>query len=351
MACSPSERVHGGLDADELRALGLRAQDVIDFSVNLNPYGPCGPLLEALRGAPLDQYPDPRARRPREAWANLLETSVERLAVGHGAADLFWAIARALLRPGQRVLIAEPTFSEFRVAAQAAGASLEAHWAREEDGFRFDLAALAAQARGAAALYLCTPNNPTGVHLSAPLVAELARALPGTWLVLDQSFLALSEHAEEGCVRLPENVLCVRSLTKDFALPGLRIGLLIAAREVIARVEAARPTWSTSAPAQAAIEAAAREQGFVRESYARLRRDRTQLVELLCGAGYVPLAGASSVFQLLRVGEAARFRRRMLERGIALRDCTSFGLPDHVRVAVRPAPDLEALRAALAALS
>jgi histidinol-phosphate aminotransferase len=347
MASAPTDRVHGGLDAEELSALGLRADEVIDFSVNVNPYGPCHPLLEALRAAPLDAYPDPRALGARRAWADLLDTSFERIAIGHGAADLFWAIAGALLRPGQRVLVAEPTFSEFRVAAQAAGARLDAHWAREEDGFRFDLAALQARAAGAAALYLCCPNNPTGAHLPAPEVAALARALPDTWLVLDQSFLALSEHAGEARASFPDNVLCVRSLTKDFALPGLRIGLLIAARPLVARVEAARPTWSTSAPAQAAIEAAAREQGFVHASYAKLRRDRTQLLDVLRAAGHPLQPEASSVFQLVRVGEAARFRRRMLQRGIALRDCSSFGLPDYVRIAVRPARDLAALRQAL----
>jgi histidinol-phosphate aminotransferase len=348
MDCSPAERVHGGIGEDELRALGLSAADVVDFSANLNPYGPCQPLLAALRGAPLDVYPDPRARRAREAWAAALETSFERIAVGHGAADLFWAIARALLRPGVRVLIAEPTFSEFRVAAAAAGAQIEAHWACEADGFRHQLAALAQRARGAAALYLCSPNNPSGGCVDGYELAALARALPDTWLVLDQSFLALSEHADQARLPLPDNVLCVRSLTKDFALPGLRIGYVTAARALIERIEAARPSWATSAPALAAIEAAAREQAFVRESYAKLREDRARLVLLLREQGFSPLP-SESVFQLLRVGDAAAFRRRALELGVVLRDCSSFGLPEHVRIAVRPAHDLARLRAALIA--
>jgi histidinol-phosphate/aromatic aminotransferase/cobyric acid decarboxylase-like protein len=100
---------------------------------------------------------------------------------------------------------------------------------------------------------LCTPNNPTGAYVSSGEVSELARALPDTVLVVDQSFLALSDHADDAFAVLPDNVLVVRSLTKDFALAGLRIGLLLGSRELVAKVEAARPTWSTSAPAQAAI--------------------------------------------------------------------------------------------------
>jgi len=348
MAFSSTERVHGGIDREELCALGVSVP-VIDFSVNLNPYGPCQPVVQATRDTPLDAYPDPLARGARRAWAEALETSIDRIAVGHGAADLFWALSRALLSPGSRVVIAEPTFSEFRVAAQSVGATIEQVWAREENDFRFDLALLAQRCRGAQVLYLCAPNNPTGQHVAAEEIARLSRSIPDTNIVLDQSFLSLSDHAAELRFQLPDNVVCVRSLTKDFALAGLRIGILNAARALVTHVERMRPTWSTSAPAQAAIEAAAAEHAFVIESFHRMRRDRDGVRQVLRAHGLVPLA-SSSVYQLVRVGDAAAFRERLLLQGIAVRDCSSFGLPDHVRVAARPEPDVRALAAALACL-
>jgi histidinol-phosphate/aromatic aminotransferase/cobyric acid decarboxylase-like protein len=348
---SPADRVHGGLaalDAKALSALSVIPR-VIDFSVNINPYGPPEALLAAAREAPLDAYPDPMARVARRAWARVLDTSIERIAVANGAADLFWAIARALLSPGARVLIAEPTFSEFRIAAQAAGARVDTLWAREEDGFRFSLAALREQGKGARALYLCTPNNPTGAYVPSAEIVELARALPDTVLVVDQSFLALSEHADDAFAVLPDNVLVVRSLTKDFALAGLRIGLLIGARELVSKVEAHRPTWSTSAPAQAVIAEAARQAEFVRLSYVKLRADRDKVGGALRAHGFQPLP-SSSVYQLVHVGEGAHFREQLLLRGVLVRDCASFGLPAYARIAARPAEDVHMLRAALALL-
>lgn len=348
---SPADRVHGGLaalDAGTLSTLSVVPR-VIDFSVNINPYGPPPALVYAAREAPLSAYPDPGARVARRAWARALDVSFERVAVANGAADLFWAIARALLAPGARAVIAEPTFSEFRVAAQAAGAEVDAVFAREEDGFRFSLAALAERGKGARALYLCSPNNPTGLYTSTSEITELARALPDTVLVLDQSFLALSDHADDAFAKLPDNVLVVRSLTKDFALAGLRIGLLLGSRELVSRVEAQRPTWSTSSPALAAITEAARQSEFVAQSYLKLRADREKVASALRAHGLDPLPSCS-VYQLVHVGDAAHFREQLLTRGVLMRDCASFGLPAYARFAARPAEDVHMLRAALALL-
>jgi histidinol-phosphate/aromatic aminotransferase/cobyric acid decarboxylase-like protein len=349
----PAERVHGGLHSldAEAQALLARAERVADFSVNLNAYGPPEALLAAVRDAALDVYPDPLARAPRRAWADALASTPECIAVGHGAADLFWALARALLAPGQRVLMVEPTFSEFRLAAESCGAHIERLWLREEDGFALPSERFLEAARGARAVYLCAPNNPTGSYVGIAQLMPLARALPETTLVLDQSFLALSDHAEDAAQRLPDNVVCVRSLTKDFALAGLRIGLVWAAASLIAQLERMRPTWSTGAPAQAALAVAAApaQHAFVAESWRRLAADRDVVTALMRAHGYAPIP-STTAYQLVRVGDAPRFCRRLLAHGVIARDCSSFGLPDHVRLAARPAADVAQLGRALAAL-
>src|SRR4051794_33802100 len=112
MAWDTEERVHGGLDAREARAHGVDPASVLDLSVNINPHGPCEALVEAAREALLEKYPDPSAFAARLAWACVLDRSPEAIAVGAGAADLFWTLTRALVSPGDRVVIAEPTFSE-----------------------------------------------------------------------------------------------------------------------------------------------------------------------------------------------------------------------------------------------
>src|SRR5436190_6237589 len=114
-------REHGGVDVDELRGLGLAPADVLDFSVNVNPYGPSAAIVRAVRAAAIDRYPDPTARAARQALARACAVDVAEIIVGNGAADLLWTVARVLLRPGTTALVVEPTFSEFGEAASIAG--------------------------------------------------------------------------------------------------------------------------------------------------------------------------------------------------------------------------------------
>ncbi len=346
MALEPEARVHGGLSPREARAHGVDPERVLDLSVNINPYGPCEPVVAAARAAVLDGYPDPSARAARTAWAHALDLTPECVVVGAGAADLFWAITRALLAPRDRLVIAEPTFSELRVAAEVLGARVERVFAAAEQGYRVDLLKLLASARGARAVYLCAPNNPTGQGIPWEELESFARDLGETWLVLDQSFLSLSARAADLPRSLPRNVICVRSLTKDFALPGLRIGLAIAEPEVARRIEEARPTWAVNAPALAAIEEAAKQRAFVQRSYRELSAGRVHLEQVLRQAGLSPLP-SETVFLLVPVPDARAFRSALLRRGVLVRDGSSFGLPCHVRIAVRRRADTDRLCEAL----
>ena len=307
---------------------------MIDFSVSTNPYGPHPAVLAAVREAAIDRYPDPLATAARNALAILAGVDPDRIVVGNGAADLLWTLARALIEPGTRVAIAEPTFCEFRAAA--AGAHIV-----ECDHTPSELARIDADV-----LYLCNPNNPTGGSLPLAQVATLAADLPRTRIVLDESFLSLSERAAEAMTPMPDNVLRVRSLTKDHALPGLRVGYLIASAELCERIEAARAAWSASAPAQAAAIAAASQTDFVSASRRQLLADRDRLVVALRQRGFDPVA-TSTHFFLVPVGDAAATRARLLDHGVAVRDCTSFGLPGHIRIAARPEADCAPLLSAL----
>jgi histidinol-phosphate/aromatic aminotransferase/cobyric acid decarboxylase-like protein len=147
-------------------------------------------------------------------------------------------------------------------------------------------------------------------------------------------------------------VVCVRSLTKDLAIPGVRVGYLIAAPALVARIERARPAWTTSAAAQAAAIAASTAGAFVAASRARLLADRARLAAELAALGLCP-APSTTGFLAVRVGDARGVRARLLaDHRILVRDCASFGLPDHIRLAARPAADqarvVDALARALA---
>ncbi len=348
-ASSTTGRVHGGPRDEELQRLGLDPRRLLDFSVSTNPYGPCPSVVAAVRGAALDRYPDPTGRAVRAAMAGVLDTSAEHLVLGNGAAELLWALARALLRPTDPTLVVEPTFGEWRAAASALGATVSEWRATAADQYRIDLPAIARAARshGARVIYLCVPNTPTGAAVPAVEIAAWAAAHAEVTIVLDQSFLSLSERADDAAVAMPPSVVRVRSLTKDHALAGVRVGYLLAEPVIVARVEAQRPAWSTSAMAQAAALAACGEPGFVADSRRRVIADRERTHGQLRALGLAPLPSVAP-FSLVPVADATAVRGRLLAgHGILVRDCASFGLPDHLRLAARPAADGARLIAAL----
>jgi histidinol-phosphate/aromatic aminotransferase/cobyric acid decarboxylase-like protein len=341
-------RSHGGLIGEEIAALELDPADIVDFSVNVNPYGPSSAVLEAARTAAFDRYPDPTAWPLRRAIARRNDVHPEQIVVGSGAADLFWTLARVLVRPGERALVVGPTFAEFPAAVKAAGGQVLEWRADAARAFAVNPGAIANQARLAESrfIYLCAPNNPTGVHVPVEEVCELASALSDVTVVLDQAFLGLSTQHAEVATALPASVICVRSMTKDHAIPGLRLGYLIAAPALAARIEAGRPPWMVNAPAQAAGLAALAEDTFVASCRTRLLADRDSLAYALRELGWSPLPSETTFF-MVPVSDPTGLRLRLLKRGLLIRDCTSFGLPGHIRLAARPAPDRARLVAAL----
>lgn len=342
-------RTHGGVHRAEFHSLGLSPADVLDFSVNLNSYGPTESVLTAARTASVDAYGDPTGAWARHELANHLGIAMGNIALGNGAAELLWTLASVLADSQRPAFVVEPTFSEYTAAARARGAPIHTWCATEDEGFRLDLAAIseAVLASGSKSLYLCTPNNPTGSIVSMSQLTDLARACPATTFIVDQAFLSLCDAGEHTHEYVFGNIVLLRSLTKDHAIPGLRVAYAVAAPELIDKIEVSRPPWTTSAPAQAALVATCSEDDFIATSRKRLAEDRRYLCTTLRECGLEPL-DSSAPFVIAKVGDAASLRRRLLRNHqILVRDCASFGLPRNLRFAARPASEVDALGRAL----
>lgn len=342
-------RVHGGPHHAELEALSVPAGAVLDFSSSTNPYGPHPAVLDALRSATVESYPDSSALRARQALGALLSVPASQLVLGNGAAELLWTLARCLLGSSDRALIVEPTFSEFRAAARACGAEVDEWRAIAEAGFALDLSAIAERARasGASVIYLCCPNTPTGSACPALQIQAWAERCSDLMIVLDQSFLSLSERHADRDVAMPGNVARVRSLTKDHGIPGARVGYLLADAELCRAVECNRPAWTTSAFAQAATLACSEHDDFVRESREQLLLDRGELARELAAVGIETLP-SETTFLLARAPRVSDLRRRLLsEERILIRDCASFSLPGFMRLAAKPSVQRARLISAL----
>lgn len=322
----------------------------LDFSTNVNAWGPAAAALKAAREADIVGYPDPDALGPRRGAALLWGLPVERVHFAPGATELVHRLAVTFLRAGDTVLVAGPTFSEYHRASALAGARVQ-----ELRGapplFRLPVKAVirAAMRARPRLVFVCSPNNPTGEELEPRALEAIADALGGgALLVLDESFRSFASlRFAPPTLPAREDVLHLRSVTKDCALAGLRAAFAVGAPPVLRALRAAQVPWSASAPAQAAAAAAIGRGGLqhLELSLRRLAAERQRLAEGLAELGWESLPSRAN-FLMVRAGGAGRRATALRRRGVRVRDCTSFGLPDHLRIAVRrPAEDAQLLDA------
>lgn len=342
--------VHGGLDDEELRVHGLARGDVLDFSSNVNPLGTSRLVRNAAAKADLSAYPDRRSLLLSEALSSRLDVCVDEVLVGNGSTELIHLLARACPGSGRRCLILGPTFGEYAAAATLAGAEVHCVEASAAQGFVWsaNAATQAIQTLRPVLTFLCNPNNPTGVYVDRDFVMRLTRAIGGEGLlVLDTSYVPLAEAPwDERTLLTCGNVVLLRSMTKDHALAGVRLGYLVAGAPTVELVRRLQPPWSVSAVAQAVGLAALADEAHVAAARTVVAEARAYLSVQLNALGY-PAMDSAANFMLVRVGNAAQLRLQLLRRGIAVRDCTSFGLPAYIRVAVRRLDECKRLIAAL----
>jgi histidinol-phosphate aminotransferase len=344
-----SVQIHGGLRVEELRAYGLRPDEVIDFSASVNPLGASPRAVAALTGIDYARYPDPDCTELREALAAAVGVTPDMVLPGNGATELLYLVVRLFVRQGQRPIAFTPTFGEFEHACEIVGATPFPWHANPARGFRWNFGNKAGVLRRVTPplVYLCNPNNPTGVYVPESDVRSLTDGLIAGPLLLDESYVAFVPEAWDSMPLVRGGrVLLLRSMTKDFGLAGLRLGYLVAPPEVVRAVHRLQPEWSVSSAAQAAGIAALADTEHVAHARAIVAQSKPYLVEALQALG-LPVQEGAANFVLAEVGDATAVRGALLRRGLAVRDCTSFGLPRHIRIAVRQRAECERLVAAL----
>ena len=338
--------VHGARNYDELERFGLDPGEIVDFSSNCNPYGPHPSVLEAIGAAlsasTLNRYPD------RDCLALLSSISEAEGVPGqcllptNGASELIQLVATAFVEPGSDHLILAPTYGEYGRAIHLMGGRVREHRAHGVN-LQFDPESAAAAIRRLrpAGIWLCNPNNPTGQPWGREALDYMRRADPeqrALWVV-DESYRNFFKDGAPGPsigFQESENVLILRSLTKDHGLAGLRLGYGMAAPGLISILRSVQPPWSVNSLAQVAGIAALQPEvaAWRANSLAQLHRHAVTLRQELSEAGYSVLASSTPYF-LVEVGRAAAIRQQLLQAKLLVRDCTSFGLPAHIRIAAQ----------------
>lgn len=350
---------HGAPDYEELESLGLAPEDVLDFSVNGNPYGPPPGVREALQDVPLDRYPDRDALALRRALSEHLGVPTGSIMAGNGTAELIWLIALAFVRPDDRVLVLGPTFGEYARAVALMGARVDTWRAKPESDFVIERQEIVQRLQRSQPrlVFLCNPNNPTGAAVATDVIESWADDHPETLFVVDEAYLSFAASGPQAStpgLRSTsgleiENVATLRSMTKDYALAGLRLGYVVADSAVIDALVRVRPPWNVNAMAQAAGVAAVAEGDYVRQCMTRLQHAKVHFQQAIRDLSLEPVPSATHFF-LVPVGDAApdahTLRQQLLRRKVQVRDCTSFDLPRHIRIAtLLPGENLRLLEA------
>lgn len=339
------EQVHGGNIYEVARRYGLRAEALIDFSSNINPLGPSPRVLRALRSHLrwIGRYPELHAAGLIRDLARAHALPEETIVVGNGSTALIYHLPTVL--SAKTALILHPTFSEYERAFGQRGCRVdvvlreEAHdfappWPRLFEGLR----------RGYDAIILCNPNNPTGDVIPPAELAEFVEeaAQRGTTVIIDEAFMDFQEDASLKQETLRRgNLIVLRSMTKCFALAGLRLGFLVAPPPLVKRLQEAEEPWAVSALAQIAGRESLKDRNYLRRTLALIATERQYLQEHLRqipGLRVFPSAANFLLMKLTQPGwDAPRLQRSLIRHAILIRDCTSFpGLGGaYVRLAVR----------------
>jgi threonine-phosphate decarboxylase len=348
--------IHGGQLRQIAGRYGIPAYRLLDFSANINPAGPPRSALAAIQRAledpaTLGVYPDLELVELKKTIARRAGAQPENIAVANGFVPLLEAALRSLKI--QNCLLPVPSFGEYRRSLENAGAVVSPYCLSPEDGFRYEsvpiLKALLEQQCDA--ILLANPQNPSGVLCAVGemrLLIELA-AQYGITVFLDEAFVDYCPFDSAARLAIEKlNVIAFRSVTKFFAMPGLRIAYAVSNPSLVSAMNRFVAPWPVTSFASDAVCAALQDEAYCEES--RLANEGRRLwLEQELAQLRIATYPSSANFLLLRFCDKVNlglvWEKMIVEEGIVLRSCANFeGLAaGHLRIAVRSEPENQRL--------
>ena len=345
---------HGGNVYRAARLSARATSEFCDFSASINPLGVPPAARRALRTAinKIQHYPDPEGLTLVQAISERHRIAPENVLLGNGTVELIYAIPAAL--NVRRGLIIGPTFSEYERALGLSNArvtSVPAHpaehyrppvqevleritsWRSSGSGKRLPFEAV----------FLCNPNSPTGQSVSRNNVYGLLEAVKrqGGRLIVDETFVEFCEEKSviRGAVR-DASLLVLRSFTKFYGIPGLRIGYAVGTEKTLRAVRDRLPPWSVNTLAQEAALACLRDVRYRQRTLQFFEKERSvfrRALERIPGFRVYPSSANFFLVELTGSLTSRQVQESLMERGFLVRDCSNFpGLHKRMlRIAVR----------------
>ncbi|MFW6294805.1 MAG: threonine-phosphate decarboxylase CobD [Halanaerobium sp.] len=343
---------HGGKLIEAARANNLNPDQIIDFSANINFLGPPAEILEAIKKnvSKIENYPEINSKTLKKLIAAKHRLAAEQVTVANGAAEMIYQLNK-VLRP-KRVLVIDPTFSEYELAAESAGAEINHFKLTEEDDFILNPEALKQNlSRKIDLLFICNPNNPTAQLIkTAELETVIKKAAEkDIRVVVDEAFIDFLTEPEKytaiNLLKNYDNLIILKSMTKLFAIPGLRLGYALTNKNLSEELESKRDPWSVNYFSQLAGEIIFSNQqeiaDYVKLSRKKIAAERKYLYQKLNQFEKLKVYQPTTNYILINILKtdysSQQLKDELARSAILIRNCDSYqGLQDnYIRVAVK----------------
>lgn len=293
--------IHGDSALKTASTYDVHVSKIVDFSANLNPYGPPPGLTKHLRQCLTElQFYPPETRRLKQLLAAKDQTQAEQIILGNGSAELIYFLT-SFFKPKTALLI-EPAFTEYRRALTAVGCRISTVFAQPEADFQLDIKKLKKKLTEAELVFICNPNNPTGYLFNTNILIQLVQAFPDVIFVVDEAFLDFTGQPSLARQTLRFfNLIVLRSLTKFYRLPGLRLGYLVVPPQLSQKMVTMRPPWVVNSLAIRAGEFVLQQTDFAQFSCQRLEKAKNKFVTGLNKINWLKVYPSAANFFLVEL--------------------------------------------------
>lgn len=319
----------------------LARDEVAKLSFNESPYGPSPMAVQAMQQAAcqVHLYFDMEAKELRQKIAEKHSVSMDHVYIGNGGDEAIALLVNAFVSPGDEVIMPWPTFGQYANATTIMD-GIPVKVPVRSDDLRADLAAmLAAVTERTKIIFLCNPNNPTGVTVTGKALREFVAAIPSHIIVgLDEAYYDYVEAPDflSGLALLAEfpNVAVIRTFSKIYGLAGMRVGYAIANPDIVTLVQRVRPLFNVNTLAQFGAMAALDDREFVRFSAERNAAERAWISQQLTKLGWRVFPSQTNFVFVDTGREAAPLADAAREAGIIIRAGAGWGYPTFLRISL-----------------
>jgi threonine-phosphate decarboxylase len=337
---------HGGNSIELARQLGCSSQEIIDMSSNINPLGPPPGLIHYLKHHidAVGSFPEVDGREISERFADSCRVDPKRVLAGNGTTQIIYSIPQAL--EIRRALIVGPTYSDYADACHLHNVKTTFAFSEASKNFQADINQIKTRLDQTDAVFICNPNNPTGSLIPPDEIGSLCSSYPETVFIIDESYLPFVPGGDALSLRKLDsgNLMVLSSISKIFAIPGLRIGFMISTADMIKKFKRFLQPWSVNSLAQLAVRHLMANKDaadvFIEKTQHYIRAERRRFLDAAKHFADIHLFPSTTNFMLAQLPyelQAEDVINQLSRDKILIRNCRNFnGLSNRfVRVSLK----------------